>query len=97
MAADDLWLSPSYRRDSVAIHFTWIDDTPAVLPVVAAIEQRLVTFDARPHWGKLFTTDPAALRARYPRLPDFTRLMHDHDPDGKFRNNFTDQYLTGTS
>ena len=26
VAADDLWISPSYRRDSVAFHFTWIPD-----------------------------------------------------------------------
>ena len=26
VAADELWLSPAYRRDSVAIHFTWRPD-----------------------------------------------------------------------
>ncbi|MGH3266094.1 MAG: FAD-binding protein, partial [Trebonia sp.] len=26
IAADDLWLSPTYGRDSVAFHFTWIKD-----------------------------------------------------------------------
>jgi xylitol oxidase len=95
VAADDLWLSPSYRRDSVAVHFTWIDDTAAVLPVVAAVEERLAPFDARPHWGKLFDVDPAALRGRYPRLPDFARLLRERDPDGKFRNDFIDRYVPG--
>ncbi|HEX8628114.1 MAG TPA: FAD-binding protein, partial [Catenuloplanes sp.] len=27
VAADDLWLSPSYQRDTVGLHFTWIPDT----------------------------------------------------------------------
>ena len=56
IAADELWLSPCYRRDSVAFHFTWIPDTAAVLPVVTLMEQRLAPFHPRPHWGKVFTT-----------------------------------------
>lgn len=95
ISADDLWLSPAYRRDSVAVHFTWVDDTAAVLPVVAAVEERLAPFDARPHWGKLFDMDPAVLRGRYPRLPDFGRLLRERDPEGKFRNDFIDRYVSG--
>jgi xylitol oxidase len=93
IAADELWLSPSYRRDSVAFHFTCIPDTAAVLPVVALIEQCLAPFGARPHWGKIFTTPAAELRARYERLPDFLSLMHHYDPAAKFRNAYTTRYL----
>jgi xylitol oxidase len=93
VAADGLWLSPSYRQDSVAIHFTWINDVPAVLPVLATVEDRLAPFGARPHWGKLFTTSPAVVSRLYDRLPDFQRLLRSHDPDGKFRNKFVDAYI----
>jgi len=93
IAADDLWLSPCYRQDSVAFHFTWIPDTAAVLPVVTLIEQRLAAFAPRPHWGKIFTTGPAELRARYERLPDFLALMDHYDPTGKFRNSYTTRHL----
>jgi xylitol oxidase len=93
IAADDLWLSPCYRRDSVAFHFTWIPDTAAVLPVLALIEQHLAPFAARPHWGKIFTTPAAELSARYDRLPDFLDLMNHYDPAGKFRNAYTARYL----
>ena len=31
IAADELWLSPAYQRDSVGLHFTWIDDLAAVM------------------------------------------------------------------
>jgi xylitol oxidase len=93
VAADDLWLSPSYRQDSMAIHFTWINDVPAVLPVLATVEDRLAPFGARPHWGKLFTTSPAAVSRLYDRLPDFQRLLRSLDPDGKFRNKFIDTYV----
>ena len=93
VAADDLWLSPSYRQDSMAIHFTWINDVPAVMPVLATVEDRLAPFGARPHWGKLFTTSPAAVSRLYDRLPDFQRLLRSLDPDGKFRNKFLDTYV----
>jgi hypothetical protein len=52
VAADELWLSPSYHRDSLAIHFTWIRDEAAVLPVVAAVEEALRPVQPRPHWGR---------------------------------------------
>jgi len=89
IAADDLWLSPSYGRDSVGLHFTWIDDMRAVAPIIALVEEHLAPFDPRPHWGKLFATP-----GRYDRLPDFLRLMQRYDPAGKFRNNFINTYLT---
>ena len=93
ITADDLWLSPCYQQDSVAFHFTWIPDTAAVLPVVSLLEERLAPFAPRPHWGKIFTTSPEHLRARYDRLPDFTDLMRSYDPAGKFRNAYTARYL----
>jgi alditol oxidase len=93
VAADELWLSPCYRQDSVAFHFTWIADAASVLPVVALAERQLDPFGARPHWGKIFTTPPETLRERYERLPDFGRLMHRYDPAGKFRNAYTARHL----
>ncbi|WP_435273387.1 FAD-binding protein [Streptomyces parvulus] len=88
VAADAQWLSPSYGRDTVAAHFTWVEDTAAVLPVVRELERALAPFAARPHWGKVFTTPSAALRALYPRLDDFRSLARALDPAGKFGNGF---------
>ena len=93
IAADDLWLSPSYQRDSVGFHFTWIKDWAAVAPAAALVEERLAPLRARPHWGKLFGTSPGAVRGLYPRLDDFRRLMHRYDPAGKFRNDLLDRYF----
>ncbi|MHC3469766.1 D-arabinono-1,4-lactone oxidase [Streptomyces sp. 7R007] len=88
VAADAQWLSPAYGRDTVAVHFTWVEDTEAVLPVVRRVEEALDGFEARPHWGKVFTTAPAVLRERYPRLHDFRTLTQTLDPTGKFTNAF---------
>jgi alditol oxidase len=94
VAADELWLSPGYLQDSVAFHFTWISDAAAVAPVLALVEERLMPLHGRPHWGKLQSVSPETLRERYPRLRDFRQLMHLCDPSGKFRNGFTDRYLS---
>ncbi|MDG9677106.1 FAD-binding protein [Micromonospora sp. DH14] len=93
VAADELWLSPNYRRDSFVLHFTWVDDTAAVLPVVAAVEERLAPFAPRPHWGKVFVTDPAELAARYPRHADFAALLTDLDPKAKFHTDALDRHF----
>lgn len=95
IAADAQWLGPAYGRDSVALHFTWVEDTELVLPVVRRLESALDGFDARPHWGKVFTTAPATLRARYPRLADFAALAAGLDPAGTFRNAFVEAVLAG--
>ena len=88
IAADNLWMSPCYEQDSIAIHFTWKQDWPAVRQLLPKIEKELAPFEARPHWGKLFTMTPAVLRSRYKRLPEFLKLCSQFDPAGKFRNEF---------
>jgi xylitol oxidase len=91
VAADDLWLSPAYGRDTVAFHFTWIKDAAAVTPVLGAIEDALLPLGGRPHWGKVFTARPAQVMAGYERADDFRRLMDEFDPAGKFRNAYVDE------
>lgn len=93
IAADELWMSPCYRRESMAIHFTWVMDPAAVAPALAAIEEQLAPFAARPHWGKVFSTSPDVVKSLYERLPDFTALVTRFDPTGKFRNEFVDRYI----
>ena len=94
VAADELWLSPSYRRRTAWRSTSPGSPTPPrCCPVVALAERQLAPFAPRPHWGKIFTTPPEALRARYERLPDFLALMRRLDPSGKFRNAYTTRYL----
>lgn len=88
IAADDLWLSPAYGQDAVGIHFTLRNDWPAVRDVLPHIESALAPFNPRPHWGKLSTLDPAAIRTGFPRLGDFAALAAQLDPQGKFRNDY---------
>jgi xylitol oxidase len=93
IAADDLWMSTCYHQPSVTIHFTWKPDWPAVRRLLPVIEKELSPFQPRPHWGKLFTLEPAQLRSRYEKLADFSQLATRYDPKGKFRNAFLDANL----
>jgi xylitol oxidase len=95
IAADDLWMSPHYKRASLAIHFTWKPDWPAVRKVLPMIERELAPFDVRPHWGKLFTIPSAQLQRRYPMTAEFKHLVAEHDPKGTFRNAFLTEALYG--
>ncbi len=93
VAQDSAWLSPSGGRDSVAIHFTWQLDVDAVAAVVPEIEAALRPLDARPHWGKVFTSDAADLRRVYPRLEEFAAVVGRWDPAGRFENDFLRRVL----
>jgi xylitol oxidase len=93
VAADRLWLSPAYGRDTVALHFTWVPDTAAVLPVLTLMERNLAPYEPRPHWGKVHTIDAATVRERYPRMGDFRALAAELDPGRTFSNAYLDRLL----
>ncbi|RFU88020.1 FAD-binding protein [Streptomyces triticagri] len=93
VAADGLWLSPAYGRDTVALHFTWTSDAGAVLPVITRLEAALEPWAPRPHWGKLFTLGAPALHERFARLDDFARLRTEYDPQRIFGNAFLRRIL----
>lgn len=93
VAADDLWLSPAYHRDVLAIHFTWRNDTAGVLSVLPAIEEALAPFDVRPHWGKAFIMTGDAVRRTLPHAEAFVVAAREADPRGVFRNAFLERTL----
>jgi xylitol oxidase len=95
VAADRLWMSTSYGRDSVAIHFTWRQQPREVAELLVPLENALAPFGARPHWGKVFAADAAALAPRYERFADFVRLAQRLDPRGAFRNDWLRTHVLG--
>jgi xylitol oxidase len=86
IAADVLPASMAYRRDSVALHFTWVRDQAAVEAAVTEVEAAIAAYEPRPHWGKVFTMTP-------PPVPQLRRLAAELDPHGVFANDFTEKYL----
>jgi xylitol oxidase len=96
IAADNFWMSPCYKQDSVAIHFTWKQDWSAVSKLLPVIEKELAPYNVRPHWGKLFTVSPADLKKRYEKMEDFKTVAAGYDPKGKFRNEFLNLNIFGS-
>lgn len=92
-AADDFWLSPFYRQQSVALHFTWKPLQAQVEALLPELEELLRPLSARPHWGKLFTPSGHDWERLYPRFAEFRTLVSRHDPEGKFRNGLLDSIL----
>lgn len=95
VAADDLWLSPQYKRDTLSMHFTWIADTNAVDIAVQHVEEALQPFGALPHWGKVFSTTHVG--NRYPMLPRFKAIRDKMDPEGKFTNSWLESVVFGNN
>jgi alditol oxidase len=93
VAEDRLWMSPCYRQPCIAIHFTWVKDWRAVREILPDVEAALEPFDARPHWGKLFTMDSVRVRSLYSKLAEFRGLAQAYDPGGKFSNAFLKVYV----
>jgi L-gulono-1,4-lactone dehydrogenase len=91
-AADDIWLSTGYGRESayVAIHqYTglprqaYFDRFESIVAEVAG----------RPHWGKLHSLDAERLRPLYPRFDEFRRVRAEADPEGRFGNAYLTRVL----
>jgi alditol oxidase len=95
VAADRLWMSPQYREDTVAIHFTWHPDPAGVRRALVELEAALAPCHARPHWGKVFVADATTIAPLYERLPDFRRLADRLDPPGAFRNSWLTRHVLG--
>jgi len=91
-AADDIWLSTAYGRDTayVAIHqYTGLP----YQDYFQLFESIATAVGGRPHWGKMHTRDTAYLAAAYPRFGDFLRIRDETDPERRFTNPYLDQIL----
>jgi alditol oxidase len=93
VAGDDLWLSSAYGGGVACFHFSFRLDPEAVGRLTPLIEDVLVPFAPRPHWGKVFVATAGDLAPRYSRMADFHALASRLDPDGKFRNDFLDRHV----
>jgi len=93
IAGDDLWMSPCYKQNSVALHFTWKQNWTAVRKLLPKIEKELAPYGVKPHWGKLFTVPAQTLASRYPKMQEYKSFIAGIDPRQKFRNDFLKKNL----
>ncbi|HZN16786.1 MAG TPA: D-arabinono-1,4-lactone oxidase [Micromonosporaceae bacterium] len=92
VAADDIWLSHGYGRDSVYIAIHQYVGMPYE-PYFHAFEQVCAGLGGRPHWGKLHWRDAASLAPAYPRFADFLAVRDKLDPDRVFANAYVERVL----
>jgi FAD/FMN-containing dehydrogenase len=91
-AADDIWLSHSYGRDSAYIAIHQYVGAPYE-PYFRAFERVAQDLSGRPHWGKLHYRDAASLGPAYPRFDDFRAVRDGLDPDRVFGNAYAERVL----
>ncbi|MEV6812563.1 D-arabinono-1,4-lactone oxidase [Micromonospora sp. NPDC051296] len=82
-AADQIWLSHSYGRESAYVAVHQYVGMPYE-PYFRAFEEVATGLGGRPHWGKLHWRDAASLAPAYPRWHDFQALRTRLDPAGTF-------------
>ena len=85
LAADDVWLSTAFERDTVTIsvHQDVREDETAYYQACEAIFLR---HGGRPHWGKVQYLDAEQMAAIHPRWADWWQVRNDLDPTGRFLN-----------
>ncbi|TYC00789.1 FAD-binding protein [Micromonospora sp. WP24] len=84
-AADDIWLSHGYGRDSAYVAIHQYVGMPYE-PYFTAFERVAEELGGRPHWGKLHWRDAESLAPAYPRWADFRAVRDRLDPDRVFTN-----------
>ena len=85
LAADDLWLSPAYGRETVTISVHQAAELP-YQPFFADVEAIFRNHHGRPHWGKIHTHTAPDLAALYPQWAAFQAVRRQADPAGRFLN-----------
>jgi FAD-linked oxidoreductase len=85
VAADDVWMSPFYGRESatIAVHQYHPVDTKRLFDACEAIFRANA---GRPHWGKRHTCTADELATLYPQFDAFRAVRRRLDPAGKFLN-----------
>jgi FAD-linked oxidoreductase len=89
-AADDIWLSTAYGRDSAYIAIHQYVGLP-YQEYFRLFESIATSVGGRPHWGKMHTRDADYLGKVYPRFGDFLAIRDETDPDRRFANPYLEQ------
>ena len=93
VAADDIWLSPFYGQDRVAISVHRHFKQP-FREFFDLVERVFCEHNGRPHWGKLHHLGPKQLAELYPRWKDFIELRKRLDSTEKFLNPYLRSLLS---
>lgn len=92
VAADDIWLSPAYERDSAYIAVHMYRGMPYER-YFEVMERIFLRYGGRPHWGKMHSLKAADLKGRYPMWEKFAEARRAMDPHGVFLSPYMRQLI----
>ena len=85
VAADDIWLSPFFERDSVTISIHQYHKQ-SYKNLFHGVEEIFKSYGGRPHWGKIHTRTADGLAELYPNWEKFCAVRSTVDPGAKMLN-----------
>jgi FAD/FMN-containing dehydrogenase len=85
--ADDIPLSPAFRRATVTISIHQAAELPYE-QFFSDAESVFRHFHGRPHWGKLHHHTAPQLRSLYPQFDAFRAVRERLDPHGRFLSDY---------
>ena len=91
-AADDIWLSTAYGRDTAYVAIHQYKGLP-YQEYFRLFDSITAAAGGRPHWGKMHSLSAERLAALYPRFADFLRVRDETDPERRFANPYLEQVL----
>lgn len=89
---DDVWMSPSYGRDSAHVCVRQYVGM-AYEEFFQRVEALAASHGGRPHWGKVHWRDATFLSSAYPRFADFLAIRDRLDPNRTFSNAYLERVL----
>lgn len=96
VAADDIWLSPSYGRDSAYIAVHMYKGMPYE-KYFLDMEKIFLRYGGRPHWGKIHYLTASDFEQMYPYWNQFLHLQQELDPHQVFLSPYLKKLFYGAS
>eukprot|EP01080_Neovahlkampfia_damariscottae_P005336 gene5336-9145_t len=88
IAADDIWLSPFYKQDSVSISTVLYDQNDIWKDFADGLEKIYKKYNGRAHWGKHNERKASDIKHQYEKWDDFLKVRSKMDPEGTFLNDY---------
>lgn len=91
VAASDLFFSMMYGRETCMLEVPMIDGTKGGMDILREIEDALLEFGARPHWGQVHYLEGGreAIKKMYPMFDRWVAVRNGLDSKGTFKNRFS--------
>ncbi len=93
VARDDVWLSPAYGQDVVAVALDVSDASGRNLEALRQAEELFIYLGGLPNWAGWNTFTAGEAADVMPRYSDFVHIARDLDPDAIFRNAVADRLV----